>query len=362
MRQERRDVYHPKKKRNWVLIPAAVVLILLGLFLLLFSSLQKYLVYGQGELYIRLPWEETTPVDGETADAYRPTENAELVVDDYDFSNVQTDAGEGITTLKALYVPASDIAAGNLQSFIDRLEINNANALVLQVKPESGQLVYPSAVSTAVGYGLSGTYDLASQVSSLKDQGVYLVAELSCAIDDLLAQRYASLALTNADGTPYQDGTGVWLDLYSTALRQYLVDLANELAAMGFDEILFSYAAHPGVEGLNYTESMTTQPNAVSAVSAFSKYMEQQLGETVKLSLRCSQDALRNGVGSNGQDMDLVYRVYDRVYCASDTGTIDSDRAAALGYMQTQNPDRFVPVAYTALTDDSWMLLTWKEQ
>ena len=82
----------------------------------------------------------------------------------------------------------------------------------------------------------------------------------------------------------------------------------------------------------------------------------------VKLSLRCSQDALRNGVGSNGQDMDLVYRVYDRVYCASDTGTIDSDRAAALGYMQTQNPDRFVPVAYTALTDDSWMLLTWKEQ
>ena len=48
MRQERRDVYHPKKKRNWVLIPAAVVLILLGLFLLLFSSLQKYLVYGQG--------------------------------------------------------------------------------------------------------------------------------------------------------------------------------------------------------------------------------------------------------------------------------------------------------------------------
>ena len=94
MRQGRRDVYRPQKKRNWVLIPATILLILLAVFLLLFTSLQKYLVYGQDELSIRLPWESTESQDGTGEKTDRPPGNAELVIEESEYSDVQTDAVE----------------------------------------------------------------------------------------------------------------------------------------------------------------------------------------------------------------------------------------------------------------------------
>lgn len=362
MNLNRRDVYPIKKKRNWLVIPAAILIILIGGFLLLFSSLQKYIVYEKGSLRVELPFLAETDAEGDAVlDTYRPVVNAELVVEGYDFSNVQTDAGEGITDLKALYVPYTDVNAENLPSYVERLEINNANALVLQVKPESGQLVYNSGVEMATSYGLTGTFDLAAEVANLKNQGIYLVADLTCCIDNLLVQRNQDVALKNVDGTVYRTDAGAWLDPYNTDIREYLVDLCLELRSYGFDEVLFTYAAHPEGAEVMYSQTMTTPPDAVSAISSFSTYMEKAVGDKIKLSLRCSTDALRNGVGANGQDMELIFKVYDRVFCAADVNSFESDLALALGYMEKENKARFVPTAYTALGDSSWMLLTWIE-
>jgi len=358
-----RDVYRPKKKRrNWAILPVAVILVLVGGLLLLFSSWQKYLVYGQDGLRVELPWMAETDETGQKVpDTYRPTVHAEVVLEGYDFSGIQTDAGQGVTTLKAMYVPSGEISETGIASYQSRLEVNNANALVLQLKPESGRLAYQSGVYMATAYDLNGTFDLTAQVAALKEENIYLVAELSCSLDELLAQRYAAVTLKNADGSVYQDDAGAWLDLYNTDVRQYVVDLCLELADMGFDEVLLSNVSHPNAENLVYTETMTTAPDKLSAVSSFSYYLEQAVGDWIKLSLRGASDALRNGVGSNGQDMSVLYQIYDRVYCASDASVFSEDLSKALGYMTEEHRDRFVPVAYTALSDDSWMVLPWVE-
>ena len=364
MKYGKRDVYPVKRKRNWIIIPVVVLVLLIGGFLLLFTSLQKYIVYGQGSLRVVLPFmEEEALVNNETIDTYRPSVDASLVLDGYDFSAVRTDAGQGITALKAIYVPAGEITETGLTSYVNRLEINNANCLVLELKPQSGQLSYASGVEMARAYGLNGDFDLAGQVSALKERGVYLVADLACCVDDLLASRNTNLALKTQSGEVYRSEAGAWLDPYSPELRTYISDLCLELSAMGFDEVMLTYAAHPEATDLVYSQTMTTPPDAVSAVSSFSTYMEKTVGDSIKLSLRCSADALRNGVGGNGQDMDLMLRVYDRVYCASERASIDSDLERALSYMQNdvKTADRFVPVAYTALGDRSWLLLSWTQ-
>lgn len=361
MEHKKRDVYPTKKKRNWLLIPVIVFLVLIVGFLLLFSYLQKYVVYEKGSLRIEVPFLAETNAQGEEVlDTYRPAVDAELVIDGYDFTGVETNAGEGVTALKALYVPYTDVNAEGLPSYVNRLEINNANALVLQVKPESGQLVYASTVDMAVSYGLSGNFDLATEVANLKTQNIYLVADLTCFIDDLLVQRNQTVALKNTDGTMYQTDAGYWVDPYNADIRQYLADLCTELRSYGFDEVLFTYAAHPDTQVL-YSQAMTTTPDAVSAISSFSTYIENAVGDLVKLSLRCSTDALRNGVGANGQDMDFLFDIYDRVFCAGEVSTFDTDLELALGYMENPSKVRFVPTAYTAIGDSSWMLLTWTE-
>ena len=365
MKYGKKDVYPVKRKRNWVVIPVLVLVLLIGSFLLLFTSLQKYIVYGQGRLQVVLPFmEEEAVVNNETIDTYRPAVNASLVLDGYDYSAVRTDAGVGLSTMKAIYVPATELTDTGLMNYVNRLEINNANGLVLELKPQRGQLAYASGVEMARAYGLNGSFDLAGQVSALKERDIYLVADLACCVDDLLASRNTNLALKTQTGEVYRSEAGTWLDPYSPDVRAYLSDLCLELADMGFDEVLLTYAAHPEATDLMYSQEMTTPPDAVSTVSSFAIAMEKAVGDSIKLSLRCSADALRNGVGVNGQDMDLMFRVFDRVYCASERASIENDRALALSYMEEEVrfADRFVPIAYTALGDNSWLLLTWKTE
>lgn len=364
MKYSKRDVYPVKRKRNWVMIPVVLLVILAGGFLLLFSSLQKYIIYEQGTLRVLPPILAEEEENGEeVVDTYRPEVTASIVLDGYDFSNVKTDAGENISTLKAIYVPAGDMTETGLMSYVNRLELNNANGLVLEVKPQSGQLSYVSNVPMAKGYALNGSFELASQVSALKEREIYLVADVSCMVDDLLAQRNTALALKTQEGEIYSAGAGAWLDPYNKDVREYLSGLCLELGAMGFDEVMLSFAAHPETTDLVYSQAMTTPPDQVSAVSSFCTYMEKTVGDHVKLSLRCAADALRNGIGSNGQDIDLLLRVFDRVYVSTDKNSVQSDLEKALRYMEedVRSKDRFVPIAYTALTDDSWMILTWVE-
>ena len=354
------EVYPGKRKAfNWVSVAVIVLVLLAGSLVLLFSSFQKYLVYRQDGVYLDLPFlESSTEELTDIENVVREPVQAELSLDGYDFSNVQTNAGENISTLKAMYVTYDQINDDSLQNYVSRAELNNASALVLQVKPENGQLVYPSKASLAAGYGLSGTYDLATKVISLKEQGMYLVADVTCMLDSTIVTRYMGTALGTATGILATEA-GYWMDPYNTEYRQYLVEVCKELIGMGFDEIMLSYVSHPVAEGVIYSQTMTTTPTADVAISSFAIYMEKELGDLVPLSLRCSYDALTNGLGSNGQNMEVLGKVFDRIFCSADKNTYDTCLEKAKQYMNTTNANRFVPYGYSAPTDNSWMLLTW---
>ena len=355
------DVYPGKKRKyNWVTAVVIALVVLGVLLLLLFSSFQKYLVYRRDGVHLDMPFlgmevEEIQHVEGVARDPVQ----AELVLDGYDFSNVKTNAGEGINVLKTMYVPYDQVNEESLNGYMSRAKANNAKGLVIQVKPESGQLIYPSQAKLAVGYGLGGTYDLASEVISLKEQGMYLVADVSCLLDSAIVTRYTNTALKLPNGAVLATDAGCWMDPYNTEYRQYLVEVCKELINMGFDEILLSYVAHPQAEGVVYTQIMSTPPDPSSAVSSFAIYMEKELGDLAPISLRCSAEAINNGKGSNGQDMAVLGKVFDRLFCATDKNIYDTYLEKALGYMGTTDTDRFVHYGYTAFTDNSWMLLTW---
>jgi len=355
------DVYPGKKRKfNWLTAVIVVLVVAVAAVLLTFSSFQKYVVYRQDGLYIDLPfmesgYDEITDLQGVTRDPV----TAELSLDGYDFSNVQTNAGEGTTTLKAMYVTYDQIGDESLQEYVSRAKLNNANALVLQVKPESGFLIYPSGASLSAGYGLGGPYDLATQVVKLREQGLYLVADVSCLLDSAIINRYMGTCLSTAMGAPLITEAGYWMDPFNTEYRQYLVELCTELINMGFNEIMFSYASHPVAADVVYSQTMSTPPTAESAISSFAIYMEKELGDKAPLGLRVSYEALNNGVGTNGQNLEILGRVFDRIYCTSTSNSYAEDLEKAMGYMNTTNPDRFVPYGYSAPTDSSWMLLTW---
>lgn len=360
-----------RKKRNRILIPTAIVLGLISLAVVLFYGMQKYVVISKEEVAVVLPimGENGAPFGAEdnTAAELETTE-VRIAFEEPDYSGVEAVTGEGLEPIRAIFVPAEEINAEKLTEYAARLNVGNA--LVLEMKPRSGALVWDSKAAAALSYGLAGSplpEDVQRELAKLKEEGVYLAAQISVCRDELFAARSTIVTLKTTAGGNYTDEGGTWLDAYSVDVRNYTVELARELWALGFDEVILADVAHPVLPEdteVSYTREMSTKPSAVGAVCGFATYVAGELADRKGLlSIYVSSaPSLVRADGSNGQDGPLFFKIYDRVYYATDryayTFNVDDvRRSVTIGEVNS----RFVPVVQNYLPDNSgeisWVLI-----
>lgn len=240
-----------RKKRNYAIIPSIIIVGLITLIVVLFYGMQKYAVITKEGVSIELPIlnEGKTTIDaqGNEVKVFAPVD-AEVVYDTPDYSYIKAEAGKDVPELRAIFVPAENINREKLQEYVGRLSLGNA--LVLEMKPRSGILMWDSMATEAMNYGLSTPTELTAEmptiVSDIKERDIYLVAQISCCLDELFASRSTTITLRRADtGGNYMDDYGTWLDPYNMNVRNYVVELAKELYAMGFDEVVLADIMHP---------------------------------------------------------------------------------------------------------------------
>ncbi len=361
-----------RKRRNYAIVPFVIVLGIAVLTVVLFYSMQQYAVITKEGITVELPLlnEEKTVIDseGNEVKVFDPVD-VTLQFDEPDYSSVKATAGSKAQGLRAIFVPADNINKEKLTEYANRL--NTGNALVLEMKPRSGVLKWNSQATMAVNYGISqeneATLQLPTLITELKAKNIYLVAQLSCCLDELLASRCTSVTLRNEYGGNYTDDYGTWLDAYNTDLRNYIVQLTREMYDMGFDEVVLADVAHPVFAepvALTYTRQMSTQPSAVNAVCGFAMYVSDALRERSvnQLSIYIdSPQALVKAV-DNGQDARLFIKVFDRVYLRTDRfaysyNLADLKPQITIGTGQ----DRLIPVMENYLFENasemSWVLV-----
>jgi hypothetical protein len=143
------------------------------------------------------------------------------------------------------------------------------DAIELDIKDEAGEVGYASRVPLAVEIGASKAYyDARAALDQLHAAGVRVVGRIVAFRDPVLgavswrAGRTERL-VQNADGTPYSGGYGQYsfTNFANPEVRAYNIALAEEAAALGFDEILYDYVRRPDgpVSGLHF-EGLTTAP------------------------------------------------------------------------------------------------------
>ena len=218
-----------RKKRSYAIIPAAVIIGLLVLTVVLFYSMQQYAVISKDGVSVELPLlesEEKTTVDseGNVVKVFDPVD-ASITFDDPDYSGVEAQVGEDVPAMRAIYVSSENITQDKLNEYADRLSVGNA--LVLEMKPVSGNLMWNSQAQAAVNYGLYVETDQTRQIPELiaglkarEDKDIYLVAEINVCRDALYASRSTTVCLRTELGGNYTDDEGAWLDPYNTELRQ----------------------------------------------------------------------------------------------------------------------------------------------
>lgn len=356
-----KTVYRGKRKYRWVITVILFVLaLLIFIGIWLFNYMQKFIVYDKDGLRLALPFGEETeemPTPETSAPIQSLTVDAEIVVDERDFSEVSLELSEDLEALRACYVPRERISALNLNSYAFSMGANNQNAMLLQLKSADGMLGYHSGVALTDSYGVNGTEDLAETLAGLKERGIYLAAEICTLEDSAMALRNTPLALKDNRGDVLRQGTAAWLDPYHPNTRAYTEALMEEIAALGFDEVVLSGLSHPKSGEIVFSQQMTEAPSVSSSVSTYALHMSEAaraLG--LKCSAVCSAAALRSGTGGDiGQDAALFFRIFDRIYVETDMNYYQADRSAleaALGGDAISGNIRIVPVV-TGYTPDS---------
>ena len=373
-----------RQTRNYWLIPFILLLGLITLLIVLFYGMQKYAIISDEGVTVVLPGMEINTDAGndteEAEDLVFDTVYPEIIFEAPDYSRIVATAGKKVRPLRAVYLQASELSTERLQAAAANLV--DGNALMLEMKPRSGQLVWNSKAGLAVSYGLSTDTDFSNSLPALiptlklREDGksVYLVAQISCFIDDLLAARSNQFALRTEYGLNYADENGTWLDPYNSDVRNYIIDLAKELYDMGFDEVVLADVMHPVVDKVQnaegeevkavflYSREMSTEPNPITAICGFAVYAANELAERPGL-LSIYADSpralVRDDEGS-GQNAVLFMKIYDRVYYRTDRYTYtfnlqDMDGSVPFGNVH----DRFVPVVVNLIPHDnsSWVYI-----
>lgn len=150
---------------------------------------------------------------------------------------------------RALYVNAWAFGSSRFDRLVALADSTEINALVIDVKDDTGYLTYRSTVPTAIEIGANSALrarDAARRLKVLKDHGIRAVARIVVAKDPLLARKKPAWAIQTRDGGLWTDRKGTaWVDAFNDSVWVYAAQLGREAAAMGFEEIQYDYVRFP---------------------------------------------------------------------------------------------------------------------
>jgi len=155
------------------------------------------------------------------------------------------------------------------------------NALVVDIKGDSGIIPYPSAVPLVQQDGarrITTIPDLAAFVRMLHARGIYAIARIVTFKDDALATYRPDLAVHTASGAPFRDRENMaWTDPFQPEVRAYDIAIATEAAQAGFDEIQFDYLRFPDASQTLQFAHPISAPARVATIAGFLAEARQQL-------------------------------------------------------------------------------------
>jgi len=180
--------------------------------------------------------------------------------------------------IKALYVNAWAFGSPKLWHLVRLADSTEINAFVVDVKDDTGCLLYESKVEVARQIGATRCIrarDAQARLDTLKAHDIYAIARIVVAKDPLLAERRPQWSVQQRDvGGLWRDRIGsAWVDAYNDSVWIYAAQLAEEAVHMGFDEVQFDYVRFPD-------EPKEAMANAV--------FPSRRKGETQRSAVRAS--------------------------------------------------------------------------
>ena len=146
--------------------------------------------------------------------------------------------------VKGIYVTGAMAGTSGMDELIALVDRTELNAMVIDVKNDDGRVVYEmdTPMVSEVGSSRKLVSDMPELIRKCREHNIYLIARIVAFKDPFLAENRTDLALHESSGNLFRDSSGLaWVNPYKKEVWEYLLEIAEEAAAIGFDEIQFDY-------------------------------------------------------------------------------------------------------------------------
>ena len=191
-------------------------------------------------------------------------------------------------SVRAAYLTYYGVAdRGIRQRVLDLVSRTELNAVVIDVKGDRGMIPYRTGVQAAIDAGAQGPViikDFEEQLAAWKAQGIYTIARIVAFKDNLRATTRPDLAIIDTrTGKPWIDRENLaWVDPFREENWDYLIAVAKEAVAKGFDEVQFDYVRFPTdgkLSAARYSQ-VNNATTRLPTIAAFLAKARRELGPT----------------------------------------------------------------------------------
>ena len=152
--------------------------------------------------------------------------------------------------VKGIYMTGNRVGyQERFNKLVDLIKTTEINAVVIDVKDDEGLMTYSSELPDVEFTGANNNVrikDINAVMKILRENKIYTIARIVTFKDRKAGDKYANLAVKNTSGGIWRDRNGMsWLNPYNSESWDYIVDIAEEAASKGFNEIQFDYVRFP---------------------------------------------------------------------------------------------------------------------
>lgn len=288
----------PKRKKNFRKFFAVILVIIaaIGLGVLLFWGIFKMegkdmpwkgLFSKPEKTLVPTPLPEPTPQPTKTPEPTpAPTPvptgiivNQEMALSDEILGKLKEDI-RAPEKVKGIYVTGPKAGSEGMDSLIELVDETELNAMVIDIKNDSGEITYKMDLDSVKELGASVGYirDIEGLVKKLKEKDIYLIARVVAFKDPILAEKRKELCIRTKDGEVFRDSKGLaWVNPYNREVWDYIIEVSKEAVKLGFDEIQFDYIRFDtGMKDVDFGED-TEKYTKEEIINGFTKYAYEQL-------------------------------------------------------------------------------------
>lgn len=314
----------------------AVVLLLVILAAIAFLVVQNYIVYDdEGHAHIQLPFSRQ--------EEQQDTQEPGLSGSDVNIDYIDNEYAPHLDVLHAQMMATSALR----QEPEEALAALAGNAFAVEVKRVNGSIVYDSGVNIP---GEVEVGDISTDaVKAMAAAGNYAVARMSVFCDSYFVRAYPNAALHWEGGDFWYDASGMaWLDPSHPQTLVYITTLCQELAQLGFDELLLDYFSYPTTGDRSVIGGLE-DTDRVEVLTDFVKSLRANLPDDVRLSI-----VLRSEVAEEfGLSAEMLAQRFDRLYV---TGDVDTGALLQALPEKFDAETRLVPIVASVQESGSYLL------